>query len=203
MVQRGRSIPASSVIDLDWPHQVVLPDDICTDCDFTVITKFWEDRGMRFQIWHFQAVWQNGKYENYPSTSSPTARRLRRFATISLERSSFLNATGRMAKYVASDVAPMSTGASSIAARSVSQRSYAPGAKHVPSLQSITNQEAIRQWTSALQPPGGHLHAVADRFVALHKGDTMKVLDEMIVLNGCLQEQLEALNAPSVGKRCG
>jgi len=136
MVQRGRSIPASSVIDLDWPHQVVLPDDICTDCDFTVITKFCEDRGMRFQIRHFQAVWQNGKYENYPSTASPTARRLRRFATISLERSSFLNATGRMAKYVASDVAPMSTGASSIAARSVSQRSYAPGAKHVQSLQS-------------------------------------------------------------------
>ncbi|WP_181180033.1 hypothetical protein [Mesorhizobium sp. B2-1-3A] len=35
------------------------------------------------------------------------------------------------------------------------------------------------------------------------KGDTMKVLEEMIVLNGCLQEQLEALNAPSVGKRYG
>lgn len=136
MVQRGRSIPASSVIDLDWPHQVVLPDDICTDCDFTVITKVCEDRGMRFQIRHFQAVWQNGKYQNYPSIASPTARRLRRFATISLNRSSFLNATGRMAKYVASDVAPMSTGASSIAARSVSQRSYAPGAKHVQSLQS-------------------------------------------------------------------
>jgi hypothetical protein len=47
------------------------------------------------------------------------------------------------------------------------------------------------------------LHAIADGFVALHKGDTMKVLREMVVLNGRLQEQLEALNAPSVGKRYG
>lgn len=47
------------------------------------------------------------------------------------------------------------------------------------------------------------LQAVADKFVALHKGDTMKALKEMIVLNGRVQEQLEALNAPSVGKRYG
>ncbi|MGX7877387.1 hypothetical protein ACVDG5_036460 [Mesorhizobium sp. ORM6] len=45
------------------------------------------------------------------------------------------------------------------------------------------------------------LQAVADKFVAVHKGDTMKALKEMIVLNGRLQEQLDALDAPPVGKR--
>ncbi|AZO48004.1 MAG: hypothetical protein EOS58_18870 [Mesorhizobium sp.] len=37
------------------------------------------------------------------------------------------------------------------------------------------------------------LQAVADKFIALHKGDPMKALKEMIVLNGHLQEQLDAL----------
>ncbi|TPK41265.1 hypothetical protein FJ492_19880 [Mesorhizobium sp. B2-5-4] len=36
------------------------------------------------------------------------------------------------------------------------------------------------------------LQAVADNFVAVHKGDVMKALKEMIVLNGRLQEQLDA-----------
>ena len=47
------------------------------------------------------------------------------------------------------------------------------------------------------------LQAVADKFVAKHKGDAMKALKEMIVLNGRLQDQLDALNAPSLGKRYG
>ncbi|MER8802222.1 hypothetical protein [Mesorhizobium sp. M0998] len=47
------------------------------------------------------------------------------------------------------------------------------------------------------------LQAVADKFVALHRGDTMKALKEMIVLNGRLQDQLDALNAPPLGKRYG
>lgn len=37
------------------------------------------------------------------------------------------------------------------------------------------------------------LQKVADRFVSLHKGDTMKALKAMIVLNGRLQEQLDAM----------
>lgn len=37
------------------------------------------------------------------------------------------------------------------------------------------------------------LQKVADKFVALHKGDTMKALKEMIVLNGHLQDELEAM----------
>ncbi|WP_287294364.1 hypothetical protein [Mesorhizobium sp.] len=40
------------------------------------------------------------------------------------------------------------------------------------------------------------LQAVADKFVAVHKGDVMKSLKEMIVLNGRLQEQLDARSAP-------
>lgn len=35
------------------------------------------------------------------------------------------------------------------------------------------------------------LQRVADKFVALHNGDVMKALKEMIVLNGELQERLE------------
>lgn len=47
------------------------------------------------------------------------------------------------------------------------------------------------------------LQAVADKFVAKHKGDAMKALKEMIVLNGRLQDQLDALSAPPLGKRYG
>jgi hypothetical protein len=47
------------------------------------------------------------------------------------------------------------------------------------------------------------LQAVADKFVAVHKGDMMKALKEMIVLNGRLQDQLDKLNEPPLGKRYG
>ncbi|TPL45347.1 hypothetical protein [Mesorhizobium sp. B2-4-6] len=39
------------------------------------------------------------------------------------------------------------------------------------------------------------LQATADRFVALHKGDAVKALKEMIVLNGHLQQRLDALSS--------
>jgi hypothetical protein len=39
------------------------------------------------------------------------------------------------------------------------------------------------------------LRAVADKFIALHKGDAVKALKEMIVLNGHLQQRLDALQA--------
>ncbi|SJM34042.1 hypothetical protein BQ8482_380225 [Mesorhizobium delmotii] len=35
-----------------------------------------------------------------------------------------------------------------------------------------------------------------DRFVAVYKGDVMKALKEMMILNGHLQEPLDALSAP-------
>lgn len=38
--------------------------------------------------------------------------------------------------------------------------------------------------------------ATANRFVAVHKGDLMKALKGMIVLNGHLQERLDAPSAP-------
>ncbi|AZO59692.1 hypothetical protein EJ078_10935 [Mesorhizobium sp. M1A.F.Ca.IN.022.06.1.1] len=38
------------------------------------------------------------------------------------------------------------------------------------------------------------LQATADKFIALHKGDAVKALKEMIVLNGHLQQRLDALS---------
>lgn len=38
------------------------------------------------------------------------------------------------------------------------------------------------------------LQATADRFIALHKGDALKALKEMIVLNGHLQQRIDALS---------
>lgn len=45
------------------------------------------------------------------------------------------------------------------------------------------------------------LQAVADKFVAVHKGDVMKALKEMIVLNGRLQQQLDARSGPRPARR--
>ena len=38
------------------------------------------------------------------------------------------------------------------------------------------------------------LQAIADTFIAQHKGDAVKALKEMIVLNGHLQERLDAVD---------
>lgn len=45
------------------------------------------------------------------------------------------------------------------------------------------------------------LQAVAEKFVAVHKGNVMKALREMIVLNGRLQDQLDARSAPRRASR--
>ncbi|WP_287339389.1 hypothetical protein [Mesorhizobium sp.] len=39
------------------------------------------------------------------------------------------------------------------------------------------------------------LQAIADKFIAQHKGDAVRALKEMIVLNGRLQERLDALSS--------
>ena len=39
------------------------------------------------------------------------------------------------------------------------------------------------------------LQAIAERFIAEHKGDALKALKAMIVLNGHLQERLDAIGA--------
>lgn len=44
------------------------------------------------------------------------------------------------------------------------------------------------------------LQAVAEKFVRLHKGDVMKALKEMIVLNGHLQDELDKFQ-PIRGRR--
>lgn len=44
------------------------------------------------------------------------------------------------------------------------------------------------------------LQVVADKFIGRHKGDAVKALKEMIVLNGHLQERL---NAAEGGRRAG
>ncbi|WP_258591879.1 hypothetical protein [Mesorhizobium sp. AR07] len=45
------------------------------------------------------------------------------------------------------------------------------------------------------------MQAVADKFVASHKGDPVKALKEMIVPNGHLQDELDALKGSSSRKR--
>lgn len=40
------------------------------------------------------------------------------------------------------------------------------------------------------------LQTIADKFIAQHKGDAVKALKEMILLNGHLQERLDALSSP-------
>jgi hypothetical protein len=45
------------------------------------------------------------------------------------------------------------------------------------------------------------LQAHAEDFIAVHKGDVMKALKEMIVLNGHLQERLDPLTAPRQATR--
>lgn len=37
------------------------------------------------------------------------------------------------------------------------------------------------------------LQAIAEKFIELHKGDAVKALKEMIVLNGHLQERLDVV----------
>ncbi|PWJ91703.1 MULTISPECIES: hypothetical protein [Mesorhizobium] len=40
------------------------------------------------------------------------------------------------------------------------------------------------------------LQTIADKFIAQHKGDPVKALKEMIVLNGHLQDRIDALTTP-------
>ncbi|MDG4891812.1 hypothetical protein [Mesorhizobium sp. WSM4887] len=45
------------------------------------------------------------------------------------------------------------------------------------------------------------LQAIAERFIARHKGDPVKALKEMIVFNGHLQQRLDALQASRLRQR--
>ncbi|WP_139238593.1 hypothetical protein [Mesorhizobium sp. YR577] len=55
---------SASVIDQKWPYQVALPDDICTQDNFTIILEFFVARGWRYFTRNVQAIWPNGKYQS-------------------------------------------------------------------------------------------------------------------------------------------
>ncbi|MDG4881971.1 hypothetical protein [Mesorhizobium sp. WSM4884] len=65
MVRRSRGIPPPSIIDRDMPHQVALPDDICTDRNFSLIRRFLQERGLTCRTRAVIAVWQGGKQEQW------------------------------------------------------------------------------------------------------------------------------------------
>ncbi|TIS59543.1 MAG: hypothetical protein E5W93_11510 [Mesorhizobium sp.] len=65
MVGRSRGIPTPSVIDREMPHQVALPDDLCTDRNFTLIRRFLEERGLTYRTRAVIAVWNDGKQEQW------------------------------------------------------------------------------------------------------------------------------------------
>ncbi|QIA21967.1 hypothetical protein [Mesorhizobium sp. AA22] len=47
------------------------------------------------------------------------------------------------------------------------------------------------------------LQAIADRFIARYKGDAVRAIKEMIVLNGLLQERLDAVEGIAAGDALG
>ncbi|WP_224547795.1 hypothetical protein [Mesorhizobium sp. CA16] len=65
MVRRSHSIPPPSVIDREMPHQVALPDDICTGRNFTLIQRFLDQEGLSCRIRAVIAVWEDGKQEQW------------------------------------------------------------------------------------------------------------------------------------------
>lgn len=65
MVRRNRSIPPPTVIDREMPHQVALPDDICTAYNFTLIRRFLEEQGLSCRTRSVIAIWEDGKQEQW------------------------------------------------------------------------------------------------------------------------------------------
>jgi hypothetical protein len=52
-------------IDREWPHQVALPDDICTEQNYSLIRAFCEAHRLHHQTRQVQAIWPDRKYQNY------------------------------------------------------------------------------------------------------------------------------------------
>ncbi|MBZ9822371.1 hypothetical protein [Mesorhizobium sp. CA4] len=65
MVRRSRSIPPPTVIDREMPHQVALPDDICTAHNFTLIQRFLDQRGVTCRTRSVIAIWEDGVQEEW------------------------------------------------------------------------------------------------------------------------------------------
>ncbi|TPI32622.1 hypothetical protein FJ414_21335 [Mesorhizobium sp. B3-1-6] len=47
------------------PHQVALPDDICTAYNFTLIRRFLEEQGLSCRTRSVIAIWEDGKQEQW------------------------------------------------------------------------------------------------------------------------------------------
>ncbi|RWM39923.1 hypothetical protein [Mesorhizobium sp.] len=65
MVRRSRGIPTPTIIDREMPHQVALPDDLCTDRNYTLITRFLQERCIPCRTRAVIAVWDDGKQEQW------------------------------------------------------------------------------------------------------------------------------------------
>lgn len=47
------------------PHQVALPDDICTERNYTLIRRFLEEQGLACRTRAVIAIWEDGKQEQW------------------------------------------------------------------------------------------------------------------------------------------
>jgi hypothetical protein len=65
MVRRSRGIPAPTIIDREMPHQVALPDDICTGHNFTLIDRFLREHAMVCRTRAVVTIWESGKQEQW------------------------------------------------------------------------------------------------------------------------------------------
>lgn len=63
--KRSSGSPSAYRIDCDFQHQVALPDDICTEKNFTLIRRFTEDNGLFFHVRRVLAVWPDRRYQSY------------------------------------------------------------------------------------------------------------------------------------------
>lgn len=57
--------PSPARIDREWPHQVALPDDLCTGQSHKLIAEYCSIWGLRPLIRQVQAIWPDGKYETW------------------------------------------------------------------------------------------------------------------------------------------
>lgn len=64
MSPRNPDKPFPSRIDREWSHQVALPDDICTDINFTLIRAFCEEHGLKCHNRRVQAIWPDRRYQD-------------------------------------------------------------------------------------------------------------------------------------------
>lgn len=65
MVRRSRGMPTTTVIDRELPHQVALPDDLCTDRNYTLIRRFLQEHGLTCRTRAVLAIWECGKQEQW------------------------------------------------------------------------------------------------------------------------------------------